>query len=149
MATKNTKDGKKGGTPAKGTPAQKAPAKGGGGGGKGAKGSSRERLARSTHAGAELAVPAPRLKAFYQTTVRSRLTEQFGFKNPHQVPALEKIVINVGVGEAVKQPKLLDAVVDELAVITGQQPVRRKAKKSIANLGLRQGQGIRARVPLR
>ena len=151
MANKDTKDGKKGGTPAKGTPSQK-PAKGGGaagGGGKGAKGSSRERLARSTHAGAELAVPKPRLKEFYQTTVRQRLTDQFGFKNPHRVPTLEKIVINVGVGEAVKQPKLLDAVVDELAVITGQQPVRRKAKKSIANFGLRQGQEIGAAVTLR
>jgi large subunit ribosomal protein L5 len=154
MATKDTKEGKKGATPAKGTPAQKAPAKGGGGGGGGggkggARGSSRERLAKTTHAGRELPAPAPRLKEFYQTTVRSRLTEQFGFKNPHQVPSLEKIVINVGVGEAVKQPKLLDAVVDELAVITGQQPVRRKAKKSIANFGLRQGQEIGAAVTLR
>ena len=147
MATKDSKE-KKGGTPAKGTPAQKAPAKGGGGG-KGAKGSARERLARGPHAGAELAAPTPRLREFYQNTVRARLTEQFGFKNKHQVPALEKIVINVGVGEAVKQPKLLDAVVDELAVITGQQPVRRKAKKSIANFGLRQGQDIGAAVTLR
>ncbi len=150
MATKDTKDTKKGGTPAKGTPAQKGPAKGGGaGGGKGAKTSGRERMARGPHAGAELAVPAPRLKDFYRNTVRGRLTEQFGFKNPHQVPGLEKIVINVGVGEAVKQPKLLDAVVDELAIITGQQPVRRKAKKSIANFGLRQGQDIGAAVTLR
>jgi large subunit ribosomal protein L5 len=153
MANKDTKEGKKGGTPAKGTPAQKGPAKGGGaaagGGGKGAKGSARERLARGGHAGAELAVPTPRLKELYRTTVRQRLSEQFGFKNPHQVPTLEKIVINVGVGEAVKQPKLLDAVVDELAVITGQQPVRRKAKKSIANFGLRQGQEIGAAVTLR
>jgi large subunit ribosomal protein L5 len=149
MATKDSKDKK--GTPAKGTPAQKGPAKGGGasGGGKGAKTSGRERLARGPHAGADLAVPAPRLKEFYQTTVRARMVEQFGFKNPHQVPALEKIVINVGVGEAVKQPKLLDAVVDELAIITGQQPVRRKAKKSIANFGLRQGQDIGAAVTLR
>jgi large subunit ribosomal protein L5 len=151
MANKDTKEvKKKGGTPAKGTPAQKAPkAGGGGGGGKGAKGTSRERLAKTAHAGAGLAVPAPRLKDFYQTTVRPRLMEQFGFQNPHQVPGLEKIVINVGVGEAVKQPKLLEAVVDELAVITGQQPVRRKAKKSIANFGLRQGQDIGAAVTLR
>jgi large subunit ribosomal protein L5 len=151
MATKDTKD-KKTGTPAKGSPAQKPPAKaaGGAGGGKGgAKGTARERLARGGHAGADLAVPAPRLKEFYKTTVRPRLAEQFGFKNPHQVPSLEKIVINVGVGEAVKQTKLLDAVVDELSVITGQQPVRRKAKKSIANFGLRQGQDIGAAVTLR
>jgi large subunit ribosomal protein L5 len=154
MATKETKDGKKGATPGKGTAAQKAPAKGAGGGGggggaKSGKGSSRERLAKTTHAGAELAAPPPRLKDFYRATVRPRLMEQFGFKNHHQVPGLEKIVINVGVGEAVKQPKLLDAVVDELAVITGQQPVRRKAKKSIANFGLRQGQDIGAAVTLR
>src|SRR5688500_7150292 len=97
--TKHTKD-KKGGTPAKGTPAQKAPAKGGGAGAKGgAKGTARERLARGGHAGAELAAPPPRLKEFYQATVRPRLREQFGYKNPHQVPGLEKIVINVGVGE--------------------------------------------------
>jgi large subunit ribosomal protein L5 len=153
MATKDTKD-KKAGTPAKGSPAQKGPAKRGGAGAAtgsktGAKGTARERLARRGHAGAELAAPAPRLKEFYRATVRPRLTDQFGYKNPHQVPSLEKIVINVGVGEAVKQPKLLDAAVDELAVITGQQPVRRKAKRSIANFGLRQGQEIGAAVTLR
>ena len=155
MATKDTKDtkAKKGGTPAKGSPAQKGGKGGGGGGaagggGKG-KGTQRERLARAGHSGAEIAAPPPRLKEFYHGTVRARLSQQFGFKNPLQVPRLEKIVINVGVGEAVKQPKLLDAVVDELAVITGQQPVRRKAKKSIANFGLRQGQEIGASVTLR
>src|ERR1700753_292054 len=83
---------------------------------------------RGPHAGAGLPVPAPRLKEFYQTTVRERLSKQFGFTNPHQVPQLEKIVINVGVGEAIKQPKALDSVVDELAIITGQPPVREKAK---------------------
>jgi large subunit ribosomal protein L5 len=104
---------------------------------------------RGPHAGANLPVPAPRLKAFYQNTVRPRLTQQFGFTNPHQVPQLEKIVINVGVGEAIKQPKALDSVVDELARITGQQPVRKKARKSIANFGLREGQEIGAAVTLR
>jgi len=94
-------------------------------------------------------VPPPRLKDFYNGTVRQKLTQQFGFKNPHQVPQLEKIVVNVGVGEAIKQPKALDAVVEELAIITGQQPVRKKAKKSIANFGLRQGQEIGAAVTLR
>jgi large subunit ribosomal protein L5 len=77
------------------------------------------------------------------------LMKQFGLTNPHQVPQLEKIVLNVGVGEAIKQPKALDSVVDELATITGQQPVRKKAKKSIANFGLRQGQEIGAAVTLR
>jgi large subunit ribosomal protein L5 len=75
--------------------------------------------------------------------------QQFGLTNPHQVPTLEKIVVNVGVGEAIKQPKVLDKVVEELATITGQQPVRKKAKKSIANFGLRQGQEIGAAVTLR
>jgi large subunit ribosomal protein L5 len=118
-----------------------------GGAGKAKKGG--EQRARGPHAGAKLPVPAPRLKDFYQTTVRPRLMQQFGFTNPHQVPQLEKIVINVGVGEAIKQPKALDSVVEELAIITGQQPVRKKAKKSIANFGLRQGQEIGAAVTLR
>jgi large subunit ribosomal protein L5 len=115
-------------------------------GGKGKKGEARQ---RGPHAGAALPVPPPRLKAFYQSTVRGKLSQQFGFTNPHQVPQLEKIVLNVGVGEAIKQPKALDSVVDELATITGQQPVRKKAKKSIANFGLRQGQEIGAAVTLR
>src|SRR4029079_6854153 len=118
--------------------------KGGKGGKKGG-----EAKARGPHAGAALPVPPPRLKDFYNGTVRQKLTQQFGFKNPHQVPQLEKIVVNVGVGEAIKQPKALDAVVEELAIITGQQPVRKKAKKSIANFGLRQGQEIGAAVTLR
>jgi large subunit ribosomal protein L5 len=96
-----------------------------------------------------LPIPSPRLKGFYQATVRSKLMTQFGFTNPHEVPQLEKIVINVGVGEAIKQPKALDSVVEELATITGQHPVKKKAKKSIANFGLREGQEIGAAVTLR
>jgi large subunit ribosomal protein L5 len=121
--------------------------KGGGGKGGGKKGG--EGKARGPHAGAGLPIPSPRLKDFYQTTVRSKLMQQFGFTNPHQVPQLEKIVINVGVGEAIKQPKALDSVVEELATITGQHPVKKKAKKSIANFGLREGQEIGAAVTLR
>src|SRR6185312_1630800 len=128
MATKDKKGGKAGGS-----------AKKGGG----------EAKARGPHAGAGLPVPPPRLKDFYQNTVRDRLMKQFSLTNPHQVPQLEKIVINVGVGEAIKQPKALDTVVDELAIITGQAPIRKKAKKSIANFGLRQGQEIGAAVTLR
>ena len=127
-------------------------AKGGGakgGSGKGGKAKKGEGRAHGPHAGAGLPVPPARLKGFYQETVRPKLTQQFGFTNPHQVPQLEKIVINVGVGEAIKQPKALDSVVDELAKITGQQPVRKKAKKSIANFGLRQGQEIGCAVTLR
>jgi large subunit ribosomal protein L5 len=113
--------------------------------GKGDKGTKQ----RGAHAGAALPVPPPRLKAHYQSRVRAQLMEQFGFTNPHEVPGLEKIVVNVGVGEAIKQPKILDSVVEELATITGQAPVRKKAKKSIANFGLRQGQEIGASVTLR
>jgi len=105
--------------------------------------------ARGPHAGADRPVPAPRLRELYQSQVRKRLMDQFGLKNPHEVPTLSKIVLNVGVGEAVKQPRLLDAAIEELGLITGQQPVRRKAKKSIANFGLREGQEIGASVTLR
>ncbi|MDQ6611222.1 MAG: 50S ribosomal protein L5 [Gemmatimonadota bacterium] len=77
------------------------------------------------------------------------MAKQFGFTNTHQIPTIEKIVVNCGVGEAVRQPKLLDVVVEELALITGQKPVRRKAKKSISNFGLREGQDIGASVTLR
>ena len=109
----------------------------------------KEAKVRGPHAGANLPVPAPRLKEMYESKVRPALMKQFGFTNPHQVPTLEKIAINVGMGEAIKQPKILDGVVDELAIITGQAPVRKKAKKSIANYGLRQGQEIGAAVTLR
>lgn len=101
------------------------------------------------HAGADLPVPAPRLKGYYENTVRARLKEQFGLANAHEIPTVEKIVVNCGVGEAIKNPKVLDTVVEELAIITGQRPVRRKAKKSIANFGLREGQEIGAAVTLR
>ena len=108
-----------------------------------------EKAARGPHAGADKPVPAPRLQEFYKSTVRPKLAEQFGLKNTHQLPTLSKIVLNVGAGEAIKQPKFLDNIVDELATITGQAPVRRKAKKSIANFGLREGQEIGASVTLR
>ena len=141
-----TKDNKKGGTPAKGAPKQQG---GGGGDKKQKKGGGGEAHARGPHAGAHIPVPPPRLRAVYQEQIRPKLMQQFSLTNPHQVPTLEKIVLNVGVGEAIKQPKVLDKVVEELATITGQQPVRKKAKKSIANFGLRQGQEIGAAVTLR
>jgi large subunit ribosomal protein L5 len=150
--------GGKGGKGGKGAPGGKGGAKGGAPAGKGggatAKAKSgpkgeRQSLAPKSHAGAGLPVPAPRLKLYYEQTVRGRLAEQFGLTNPHQIPTLEKIVINCGVGAAIKQPRALDTVVEELALITGQKPVRRKAKKSIANFGLREGQEIGAMVTLR
>jgi large subunit ribosomal protein L5 len=116
---------------------------------KGGKGKEEKGTARKEHAGLGTPAPAPRLKAQYQQTIRPRLQSQLGLRNVHEIPTLEKIVINVGVGEAIKQPKVLDKVVEELAIISGQQPVRKKAKKSIANFGLREGQEIGAAVTLR
>jgi len=111
--------------------------------------SKRGEAPKVAHAGVGLPAPPPRLRAYYRGTVRERLAKQFELENPHQVPGLEKIVLNVGLGEAIKQPKLLDKVVEELGVITGQRPVRKKARKSIANFGLREGQEIGASVTLR
>jgi large subunit ribosomal protein L5 len=135
------------GTTAK--PAKEEKKKGGAGGGGKGKGDKREKASRGPHPGANLPIPAPRLRGFYQETVRPKLQQQLGFTNPHEIPTLEKIVINVGLGEAIKQPRLLDGIVEELATITGQHPVKKKAKKSIANFGLRQGQEIGAAVTLR
>jgi len=123
----------------------KKPAKASKGGGKDKKAAAAPR----EHQGVGLPVPDARLRVHYQKVVRAALTKQFGLKNPHQIPTLEKIVLNVGLGEAIKQPKLLDSVVEELGIITGQRPVRKKAKKSIANFGLREGQEIGASVTLR
>jgi large subunit ribosomal protein L5 len=116
---------------------------------KGKGGDKRSEAPKVAHAGVGKPAPAPRLHAYYHKTVRERLAKQFDLKNPHQIPGLEKIVLNVGLGEAIKQPKLLDKVVEELGVITGQRPVRKKAKKSIANFALREGQEIGASVTLR
>ena len=104
---------------------------------------------QAEHAGKDLPVPPPRLRVYYEKTVRDRLKNQFGFINVNQIPTLEKIVINCGVGEAIKNAKVLDTVVFELSIITGQRPVKKKAKKSIANYGLRQGQEIGCAVTLR
>jgi large subunit ribosomal protein L5 len=106
-------------------------------------------MAQGEHAGAKLPVPPARLKQFYDGTVREKLAKQFNFANAHQIPTVSKIVVNCGVGEAIKNPKMLDNVVAELAIITGQRPVRKRAKKSIANFGLREGQEIGAAVTLR
>ena len=104
---------------------------------------------KAEHPGVGQPVPPPRLKLYYDATIRPKLLKQFGLGNVHEIPKLDKIVINVGFGEAVKQAKLLDGIVNELEIITGQRPVRTKAKKSISNFGLRQGQEIGASVTLR
>ncbi len=99
--------------------------------------------------GSKAPAPRPRLREYYFSTVRSKLMEEFGVKNIHQAPRLVKIVLNVGLGEAPKTPKLLDAVVEELAVIAGQRPVVTRAKKAISNFALRAGMPIGAAVTLR
>ncbi len=92
---------------------------------------------------------APRLKQHYEDRVKSGLTERFGYANPHQVPRVTKITVNVGVGEAGRNQKLLDSVLDELGTITGQKPVVTRARKSIAGFSLREGMPVGASVTLR
>ena len=91
----------------------------------------------------------PRLQRFYEETVRGKLQEQFGFSTPMRVPRLEKITLNVGLGEASKNPKLLEKVVAEIGAITGQKAVVTKAKKAISNFGLREGVPVGVTVTLR
>ena len=93
--------------------------------------------------------PPPRLHEYYEQRVRTKLAQQFGLKNPHEVPKLRKIVLNVGMGDAAKNPKGLEAAVAELAAISGQQPVVTRAKKAIANFNLRQGMAVGCSVTLR
>ena len=92
---------------------------------------------------------APRLKSRYKSDVVAALQTQFGYKNRMQIPTLSKIVVNMGVGEAAKDSKLIEGAVRDLTVITGQKPVVTKARKSIANFKLREGQPIGAHVTLR
>lgn len=90
-----------------------------------------------------------RLKEKYKNEVVPTLAKEFGIKNKMAIPKLEKIVINMGLGEAISNPKVLDVAVEELKAITGQKPVITKAKKSIASFKLRQGMRIGAMVTLR
>lgn len=90
-----------------------------------------------------------RLKQHYDTAVRKAMTEEFGYANPLQVPRLDKVIVNMGVGEAVADSKKLTAAVAELTAITGQKPVVTRAKKSIATFKLREGMPIGCKVTLR
>src|SRR5690606_9368446 len=92
---------------------------------------------------------APRMKELYNKTVHPKLMEHFGYKNVMQAPRIEKIVVNMGLGEAVSNPKMLDAAVLELGAVTGQKAVTTRAKKSIAGFKLREGMPIGCRVTLR
>ncbi|HEY8363218.1 MAG TPA: 50S ribosomal protein L5 [Tissierellaceae bacterium] len=91
----------------------------------------------------------PRLKEKYKNEVVKALMERFNYKNIMEVPKLEKIVINMGIGEARDNPKLLEQAVEELTLIAGQKPIITKAKKSIANFKLRKGMNVGAKVTLR
>ena len=91
----------------------------------------------------------PRLKTHFRETVRSALKEEFGYKNDMQIPRLDKIVLNMGVGEAVGDSKKIKAAFDELTAIAGQKPVTNKARKSIAGFKLRDGMAIGVKATLR
>jgi large subunit ribosomal protein L5 len=91
----------------------------------------------------------PRLKALYRTEISAELQKQFGYANPMQVPGLTKIVVNMGVGSAAKDGKLIEGAIRDLTAITGQKPQVNVAKKSIAQFKLREGQPIGAHVTIR
>jgi large subunit ribosomal protein L5 len=92
---------------------------------------------------------ASRLQQRYRDEIVPKLTEEFRFSNHHQVPRLTKIVVNMGVGEAAANPKLLEQASEELSAITGQKPSIRRARKSIANFKLREGQAVGCTVTMR
>jgi large subunit ribosomal protein L5 len=92
---------------------------------------------------------ASRLKEFYGKSVVPALMEKFKYSNPMQVPVVTKIVVNMGLGEAIQNPKILESAQQEMALITGQWPVMRKARKSIASFKLREGMTIGCKVTLR
>jgi large subunit ribosomal protein L5 len=115
-------------------------------------GAKREAAATPTPAAEESASESkfvPRLRDVYRERVVPALMKEFSLKNPMQVPRLERIVLNVGMGEAIQNVKLLEGAVAELGVITGQKPIVTKAKKAIAGFKLRQGMPIGAKVTLR
>ncbi|UCE04128.1 MAG: 50S ribosomal protein L5, partial [Candidatus Latescibacterota bacterium] len=117
------------------------------GGGKAQKGS-KEKKKKAAAAPSEPPRP-PRLRKVYREQVMPALMKRFGYRNHMQVPRLEKIVVNMGIGEAIGNPKLLDAAVEDLRKVTGQQPQVTRARKSIANFKLREGMAIGCRVTLR
>jgi large subunit ribosomal protein L5 len=112
-----------------------------------AKGEGGEKVARPKASPGERVVP--RLRTVYGETVRKKLTDEFGYKNPMQVPGIEKIVINMGIGEAVNDRKKVEAAAADLALISGQKAVITKARKAISNFKLREQQPIGCKVTLR
>ena len=91
----------------------------------------------------------PRLKSLFKDSIRAALKEEFGYKNDMQIPRLDKIVLNMGVGEAAKDSKIIDGAVTDLTAITGQKPMITKARKSIAQFKLREGMPIGTHATLR
>lgn len=91
----------------------------------------------------------PRLQEHYESHVRERLRETFGFENPLEVPRLDKIVLNAGLGDAKEDPKLLESAQQEMSLIAGQKPVVTRAKRSISNFNLREGMPVGVKVTLR
>ena len=154
-----SKGGQKGKTPAKGSPSKGGASKGG------AKGKPAQAAAKKVETAAgpasqqqvtiaqgDVSAGAgelPRMQRRYVDEIRAALTQEFGYKNPMQVPKLEKIVINMGVGEASGDQKKLDAAVVELSLISGQKPVKTIAKKAIAGFKIRAGLPIGCKVTLR
>ena len=147
MAKKDDQKPEKAGKAPKGEPkAEKAQKQDKGA--KAAKGGDKGEKADKPAAPAEKA-KKPRLQIHYEEVVRPRLTQRFGYKNPMQVPRIEKVVINCGIGEAGRNQKLLDSVVNELGQITGQKALITKSRKSIANFNLREGMPVGVSVTLR
>jgi len=91
----------------------------------------------------------PRMKSHYEDVIRKQMIEQFGYKNPMEVPTIEKIVINMGVGEATADTKKVQTAAGDLAMIAGQKPVVTRARKAISNFKLRENQPVGAKVTLR
>jgi large subunit ribosomal protein L5 len=140
MAKKEQDQAPKGGKPGKGEKAAK-------GGEKAAKGGKPEKGAAK---GGVIEVgPPPRLKKLYEAEIAPALMKRFGYTSPMQVPRLRKIVVNMGVGDALQNIKMLDAAVADMTAITGQKPAIRRAKKSISNFKLRAGQPVGCMVTLR
>jgi large subunit ribosomal protein L5 len=150
MSDTKKKPGKSPGKPA-GKPAAGKP---GGGGGAARGGGPPQKVAREKSVDTGIVAQAspaemPRMLRRYRDEVRAKLTSEFGYTNPMQVPRLEKIVINMGVGEATADQKKLDAAVAELTAIAGQKPVKTLAKKAIAGFKIRKGLPIGCKVTLR
>jgi large subunit ribosomal protein L5 len=156
MADNKKPDGKKsdakpekqaGGKPAEGKQAKAAPK----GDGKGKKGEGKAAAApdAASERRPERPKTKPRLQQHYETTVRQQLKEALGYENIYQVPRLDKIVINMGVGEAVNDGKKVQAAANELSAISGQKPVVTRARKSIATFKVREGMALGAKVTLR